>query len=352
MDAQKKIMSRAKLATVLRRLQKKGLVIGLTNGVFDMVHAGHVAYLREARRHCDVLVASLNTDASVRQYKSPARPLVPLKQRQQVMAELSSVDYVTSHGERRMKKTLTLLKPDLYIKGGDYDVTQLTSRSVVEAYGGRALVLSLKKGMSTTALIRKAQHAASVEGLAIDIDAGKGPAAFLDRDGVILENVPHLHDPRSVRLAKGVVAGLKKLQKAGFKLVVITNQPGIGMGYFTREAFFKVNSRMLYLLFKAGIMLDAVYFCPHSPAKRCDCRKPKTGMLVRARREQGILKAGSIFMGDREMDMQAARTYRIPGVLVGPGDSPAARRLAQAQGDDFAKAVDNYFRASKRKGSR
>ncbi|HNR98021.1 MAG TPA: HAD-IIIA family hydrolase [Planctomycetota bacterium] len=340
MDLEAKIKSRAQLARLIPALKRAGRRIGLTNGVFDLLHWGHAAYLAEARALCDVLIVSCNTDASVRRYKGDARPLVPLRERQRLVAALQAVSFVTSHGERRMRRTLEALKPDLYIKGGDYDAKALTSRAVVEAYGGKAVVLSLAAGRSTTALINRAAEAAFREGRFLPGPAApRKPAAFLDRDGVILAPVPHLHEPEKAALMPGAAAGLRLLARRGLRLIVVTNQPGIGMGYFTLEDFFRVNSRMLGLLAKEGVMIDAVYFCPHSPALACGCRKPATGLFARALAEQPILRRGSLMFGDREADMRAARRFRVPGVLVGPGDTAAARRLAAARGRDLLAAA-------------
>ena len=338
--AQEKIQTRAALARLIPQLKRHGKTVGLTNGVFDLLHAGHVSYLAEARSHCDVLVVSLNTDASVRTYKSPSRPIVPLKSRQRVMAALEAVDYVTSHGERRMRKTLELLKPDLYIKGGDYDVSQLTSRSIVEAYGGSALVLALEKGFSTTTILAKAAEAAFQEGRFLAGEAPEErPAAFLDRDGVIVEAVPYLSEPEKVRLLPGAAAGMKRLKARGLRLVIITNQPGIGMGYFTREDYYRVNSRMLGLLKAEGVHVDAIYVCPHSLAHVCSCRKPETALLERAVAEQRLLVKGSCLFGDREMDMETARAFRIPAGLVGPGDTARAQSRATVQGKTLDAAA-------------
>ncbi len=340
MKPEAKIKTRAELARLVPALKRQGRTIGLTNGVFDLLHWGHAAYLAEARALCDVLIVSCNTDASVRRYKGDARPLVPLRERQRLIASLESVSFVTSHGERRMRRTLEALEPDLYIKGGDYDLRALTSRAVVEAYGGKTVVLSLAEGLSTTALINRAAEAAFREGRFLP---GPGmprrPAAFLDRDGVILAPVPHIHEPEKAALMPGAAAGLRLLARKGFRLIIVTNQPGIGMGYFTMEDFFRVNSRMLGLLAREGVRIDAVYFCPHSPARGCACRKPATGLLVRALAEQPIVRRGSLFFGDREADMLAARRFRIPGVLVGPGDTAAAARHAAARGNDLLAAA-------------
>ena len=321
-----KIKSRNELARIIPRLKKAGKKIGL--------------------------IVSLNTDSSVRKYKSPMRPVVPLRDRQRVVAALESVDFVTSHGERRMRRTLEILKPDLYIKGGDYDVSHLTSRSIVESYGGEAVVVSLEKGYSTTELLTRAAEVSLREGRSLEAPPRPpAPAAFLDRDGVVIEDVPYLCDPDRVKLLPGAAAGLRALREAGFRLVIVTNQSGIGMGYFTREDFFRVNSRMLALLHSENVLLDAVYFCPHSLAVGCRCRKPEVGLLERATEELGLIRAGSCLFGDREIDMKTARNFGIPGALVGKGDSPAARKLAAVRAHDLETAVRKMLRFMKSRAS-
>jgi histidinol-phosphate phosphatase family protein len=265
---------------------------------------------------------------------------VPLRHRQEVVAALAAVDYVTSHGERRMRRTLELLKPDLYIKGGDYDVAQLTSRGVVEAYGGQAVAVAMKPGLSFTAFLKKAAQAALREGVTIEgPEQAPAPAAFLDRDGVILKDVPYLAEVDKVELRPGATRGLRALRKAGFRLVIVTNQAGIGLGYFSREDFFRVNGRMLGLLNAEGVTIDAVYFCPHSLAAGCSCRKPGTALLERASRDLKLRRRGSWFFGDREVDMATARAFGIGGALIGPGDTPRAQAWAKVRAANLAQAA-------------
>ncbi len=126
-----------------------------TNGCFDLLHSGHVTYLEQARQLCDALVVALNADASVRKLKGPGRPLVTLKDRARVMAALECVDAVTWFPDATPVKLVSSLKPGIYVKGGDYDVTKIAEYPVVRSYGGKALALSFVKGRSTTRLIQK-----------------------------------------------------------------------------------------------------------------------------------------------------------------------------------------------------
>jgi rfaE bifunctional protein nucleotidyltransferase chain/domain len=155
--ATKKILAPAAAARWARSLQKKGKRVVFTNGCFDLLHAGHVAYLEEARKLGDALVVALNGDASTRKLKGPGRPLNKLKDRARVMAALESVDAVTWFPELTPVKLVGALKPLIYVKGGDYDITAIPEYTVVSSYGGKAMALSFVKGRSTTKLIQKAK---------------------------------------------------------------------------------------------------------------------------------------------------------------------------------------------------
>ena len=156
-SSRKKILSPAKAAAWVKRLQSRGKKVVFTNGCFDLLHSGHVTYLEQARNLGDALVVALNGDDSVRHLKGPGRPLVTLEDRAKVIAALGAVDCVTWFNEDVPVKLVGKLKTKIYVKGGDYDITQIPEYDVVTAYGGKALALSFVKGRSTTNLIKKAR---------------------------------------------------------------------------------------------------------------------------------------------------------------------------------------------------
>ena len=125
------------------------------DGCFDILHPGHVAYLEQAKSKADVLVIALNTDASVKLLKGPSRPLNNLKARQQVVAALASVDYVTHFSSPTPLTLIKQLKPDLVIKGGDWQASDIVGKDFLESYGGTVLSIKFIKGFSTTATIKK-----------------------------------------------------------------------------------------------------------------------------------------------------------------------------------------------------
>jgi len=128
----------------------------MTNGVFDVLHRGHVTYLAQARTLGASLLVALNTDASARRLgKGPDRPLNTEDDRALMMAALESVDLVTWFDEDTPLELIEQVRPDVLVKGGDYDMSRLPESAVVQRYGGRALAIDLVQGYSTSALVRK-----------------------------------------------------------------------------------------------------------------------------------------------------------------------------------------------------
>jgi rfaE bifunctional protein nucleotidyltransferase chain/domain len=152
-DFLSKIAPRSQAAA--RMAQLPGPVV-FTNGVFDVLHRGHVTYLAQARAQGASLVVALNTDASARRLgKGPDRPLNNEEDRAVVIAALAAVDLVTWFDEDTPVELLRELRPALYVKGGDYDMRQLAETALVEGYGGRALAIPFVDGYSTSKLVRK-----------------------------------------------------------------------------------------------------------------------------------------------------------------------------------------------------
>jgi len=131
-----------------------------TNGCFDLLHAGHVALLQKARGLGDLLVVGVNADRSVRRLKGPGRPIVPLAERLEVLAALRAVDYVVPFSADTPARLIAMLRPEVLVKGGDYRRSEVVGAATVEGLGGRVVTLPLRKGRSTTALIRRARRAA------------------------------------------------------------------------------------------------------------------------------------------------------------------------------------------------
>jgi len=145
-------------ATQCRRWQRSGRCVVFTNGVFDMLHCGHVHYLEEARSLGDVLVVGINDDASARRLEKGAeRPLNPLEDRGAVLAALRAVDLVVPFHEDTPRELIGLLRPQVLVKGGDYTEAQVVGAEEVRGWGGRVVIVPFLPGYSTTGLIRRIQ---------------------------------------------------------------------------------------------------------------------------------------------------------------------------------------------------
>jgi rfaE bifunctional protein nucleotidyltransferase chain/domain len=151
-----KIISREEAARWVQGLQGRGLKLIFTNGCFDLLHPGHVAYLEEARSLGDALLVAVNTDASVRRLgKGGLRPVNPEADRARVLAALSAVDRVVLFEEDTPLALITELQPDILVKGGDYQMEGVVGREVVLARGGQVRILPFRAGYSTSLLVER-----------------------------------------------------------------------------------------------------------------------------------------------------------------------------------------------------
>ena len=153
--AMHKLLGRTALQRRLAALRRQGKRIVFTNGCFDLIHPGHVRYLRSAKRLGDVLVVGLNSDASVRRLKGATRPLVPQRDRCEVVAALEMVDYVTVFNADTPYALIKQVQPDVLVKGGDWTPERIVGADLVLARGGRVRSLRFAKGYSTTRLVER-----------------------------------------------------------------------------------------------------------------------------------------------------------------------------------------------------
>jgi len=164
---------------------------------------------------------------------------------------------------------------------------------------------------------------------------------ILDRDGTIIEEREYLSDPDEVTLIPGVGAGLRDFQKMGLGLVVITNQSGVGRGFFDQLQLDRVHERLRKLLETESVHLDGIYVCPHKPEDDCVCRKPKLGLFEKAAKDLGFSLNSSIVIGDKASDMEMGRTAGATTVLVRTGYGSETEKAAVADFviDDLASAA-------------
>jgi len=153
-DTHKRIATLQELVGLLAGWRAAGKRLVLTNGTFDILHVGHVRYLQAARALGDILVVGINSDASARGYKGPNRPVVPQDERAEIVAALRCVDYVTIFDEPTAAGLVQALRPDIYVKGGDYDGSKpLPEAEAVQAYGGEVRIVPFVPGHSASKII-------------------------------------------------------------------------------------------------------------------------------------------------------------------------------------------------------
>ena len=150
-----KILSIEEMLAERARLRGAGARLVFTNGVFDLLHVGHVRYLKQARALGDALVVALNSDRSVSELKGPDRPVFDQSERAEILASLRDVDYVVVFDDISPRSLITQLLPDVLVKGGDYQLDQIHGREEVEAAGGKVISLPFVDGASTSVLIER-----------------------------------------------------------------------------------------------------------------------------------------------------------------------------------------------------
>jgi len=151
------ILDAAALEQFVRDARAAGRLVVFTNGVFDILHPGHLRYLQAARAHGDLLIVGLNSDASVRRNKGPARPINPEQERAEVLAALACVDAVSVFDDETPADIIRRVQPDILVKGADWPADQIVGRDTVEARGGQVILEPVEEGYSTTAILKRIQ---------------------------------------------------------------------------------------------------------------------------------------------------------------------------------------------------
>ena len=164
------------------------------------------------------------------------------------------------------------------------------------------------------------------------------PAVFIDRDGTIMEDTDYCSHPKDVRIFPGAVDALRRLKARGFKLIIVTNQSGIGRGLFTLDQYRAVEAEVLRQL--GDGLIDATYYCPDPPGQESDCRKPAPGMIMKATKDHRLDLSRSFLIGDKEIDVQCAHNAGVRAIRVRTGiQADTAGSKADWVADDLPSAA-------------
>jgi D-glycero-D-manno-heptose 1,7-bisphosphate phosphatase len=169
---------------------------------------------------------------------------------------------------------------------------------------------------------------------------------ILDRDGTLVVDRGYLDDPAGLEFLPGAAEGLRSLYAQGYRLVVITNQSGVGRGLYPIERVYAMNARLQRMVEQAGAKLERIYFCPHAPDAGCDCRKPAQGLIRQAAAELGFDPVSAIVIGDKESDIEFGRRGGAVTILIGRPEV----RLSPSTTPDYV--VENLTEAADIIGSR
>jgi len=175
-------------------------------------------------------------------------------------------------------------------------------------------------------------------------------AVFIDRDGTINVNVEYLDNPENFQMYPGVGEGIKTLKDHGFQIIVITNQSGIARGYFNKETLDKIHERMKKELSEHETSVDAIYYCPHHPDEKCNCRKPNTGLFDQAVKDYNIDVTESFIIGDRMLDVEAGHKVGLKTLLVPEDKRKVEEEMKQSNVkpdfycEDFTKCVKHIIK--------
>ncbi len=150
-----KIKTIDEISKIIENLRKEKKVVVFTNGCFDMLHGGHIKYLYDARKLGDVLVIGLNSDSSIRRIKGEKRPIINQEERAYILSSLEMIDFIVIFDEDTPYELIKCIKPDILVKGGDWDVSKIVGKDIVESYGGKVLSIPYVDGKSTTNIIKR-----------------------------------------------------------------------------------------------------------------------------------------------------------------------------------------------------
>ncbi len=316
------IVNKEELPKITNELYAQEKKFVATNGVFDILHSGHVKFLQESKKMGDILFVIIDTDNIVKHFKGEKRPINNHNERAEIIAALNCVDYVVLNDEPYPKTVLEIIKPQIYTKGGDYELEQIHDKNIVERCGGQVKILQHFDNASTTNIIKKI--AETYAGI-MDFKECKGhKAVFLDRDGTIIEDGGYNYKPEELVFIQGAIEALKQLKQAGYLLIVVTSQSGIARGYYTEEDYRNFNEHFLK---EVGEFINAVYYCPHHKEGKppynidCDCRKPKTGMIESAQKKWHVNLSQSWVIGDKTSDVKLGENAGCKTILVETGKS-------------------------------
>jgi len=307
-------------------LAADGKSLVFTNGCFDILHPGHVEYLRWARSQGDALLVAINSDCSVKKLKGPKRPVWPAEKRVALVSGLSSTDRVTIFDTDNVAGLIQQFHPEIFVKGADYSLESLhpTERNVIESQGGRILFAPLLDGWSTSSILgHELNNRSPIHTL------------FLDRDGVINKEQGWVCRPGDLHLLPKAAEAIRLLNLAGIKAIVVSNQSSMARGLMNLEKLEEIHEKLRREIASGGGKLDGIYVSPWHPGPLKNGnpkfiansweRKPAPGLIFQAIEDHDLEIANCALAGDSAADQNCADAARIPFFAVRSPKSKTVR---------------------------
>mgnify|MGYP001183041026 CR=1 FL=1 len=285
--------------------------ITFTNGVFDLLHIGHIDSLKKGKEKNTKLVVGLNSNYSVYKLdKGPNRPIQDHFQRAITLISLECVDYVVIFNEVNPIDLIKRIKPENYFKGGDYNIHDLMEAEILKSWGGKTKIIPTTEFFSTSNLLS-------------NYNSKKKRAFFFDRDGIINKDTGYIDSIDRFELYPEIYPLLETSKSHGFLNIIITNQSGIARGRFSIDQYNQLNEHMLNLVNAKSKLIDDTFFCPHHEegliqeySIRCTCRKPNPGMIFSASMKYNISLKNSFLIGDKISDVISGRDAGIKNLFL------------------------------------
>ncbi len=308
-----KLKGKKEIAAIIKKLKKKGKKIVSLNGSFDLLHAGHIYMIEQAKKQGDVLVVGLNSEKSYKAYKDKRGPIFSDIERAIMLCSIEQVDYVVLFDEPVPFSFIEAVMPDIHCNGAEY------GKGCVEAelLKKNGIRLKLIDELKISKEDIKLSTSAIIDKIIARFGNKKRKAIFLDRDGVLNVDYGYVYEKEKLELVAGMAECLKKLKALGYAFIIITNQSGIALGKFSIGQMHSFNERLVSEYKKHGISFLDIYYCPHHPSvEKCDCRKPGFVMWQKAKKEHNIDLAKSWTIGDKLNDCIAGKRAGTKTILL------------------------------------
>ena len=275
--------------------------IGAISGSFDCLHEGHKYSLNYCLKSVDILFVLINSDESIKTYKGNERPIQNLNERLYNLENFSDRIYFVSFDELIPNNTIEIIKPNVYFLSSEW-ITNPVEKPLLNKINCEIKKHPELNGVSTSQNNE-------------NIDTSKG-AVFYDRDGTINEDVGYLDSIENIKISESNLNALKKMSQLDLFNIIITNQSGVGHGYFTVQELEKINEEIIKMVNFNGGRIDKIYYDISTNENPSELRKPNIGMVLKAREEFNISLKKSWVVGDKDSDIELGKRCNMKTVYI------------------------------------